>query len=102
MDYQKTASLIKEYVGGAENIESVAHCATRLRLVLKDDSKLQKDKVEKVEGVKGAFTNSGQFQIIIGQGAVNKVYDAFVNTGDIHQASAEEQKKAAAQKLNWF
>ena len=102
MDYQKTASLIKEYVGGAENIESVAHCATRLRLELKDDSKLQKDKVDKVEGVKGAFTNSGQFQIIIGQGAVNKVYDAFVNKGDIHQASAEEQKKAAAQKLNWF
>lgn len=102
MDYKQTADQIKQAVGGSQNIESVAHCATRLRLVLKDDSQANKAEVEKIEGVKGAFTNSGQFQIIIGQGAVNKVYEAFVGGGDIQQATAEEQKKAAAQKLNWF
>ena len=102
MDFQKMSKEIKEYVGGAENIESVAHCATRLRLVLKDDSKIQKEKVESIDGVKGAFMNSGQFQVIIGQGAVNNLYKVFVGENDIKEASAEEQKKAAAQKLNWF
>lgn len=90
MDYKQTADQIKQAVGGSQNIESVAHCATRLRLVLKDDSQANKAEVEKIEGVKGAFTNSGQFQIIIGQGAVNKVYEAFVGGGDIQQATAEE------------
>ena len=53
----------------------------------KDDSQANKAEVEKIEGVKGAFTNSGQFQIIIGQGAVNKVYEAFVGGGDIQPVS---------------
>ena len=100
--YEKIAAEVVRLAGGKSNILGVAHCATRLRLVLKDDSQANKAEVEKIEGVKGAFTNSGQFQIIIGQGAVNKVYEAFVGGGDIQQATAEEQKKAAAQKLNWF
>ena len=77
MDYNKTAKAILEHVGGSKNIASAAHCATRLRLVIADNSKTDKEALENVEGVKGVFEASGQLQIILGTGTVNKVFDEF-------------------------
>ena len=75
MDYRKTAQEILDKVGGSKNIVSAAHCATRLRLVIADNSKADKTAIENVEGVKGVFEASGQLQIILGTGTVNKVFD---------------------------
>lgn len=102
MDYRKTAQQIYDLVGKKENIVSAAHCATRLRLVLADDSKCDAAAVEEVDGVKGVFSASGQLQIILGTGVVDKVYDEFIDIGGITAASKEEAKEAAAQKGNWF
>ena len=73
MQYEQLAEEILRLTGGKENIRSAAHCTTRLRLVLADDSRLQKAEIEKLPGVKGSFMNAGQYQIILGQGHVNKV-----------------------------
>jgi len=100
MDYSEIAKQILEAIGGEENIDSAAHCATRLRLVLKDNDKADKDKVEEIPVVKGAFINSGQFQIIIGQGTVNKVYAEMTKEGDVSEVSTGEAKKAAMKNLN--
>ena len=66
--YQNAASELLRLVGGEENVISAAHCATRLRLVLKDESKADVDGILKTELVKGQFSTGGQFQIIIGSG----------------------------------
>jgi len=100
MDYGKLAKEILPLVGGEENINSVTHCATRLRFVLKDDSLAKTKELENLEGVKGAFLSSGQYQIIIGQGAVNKVYAEITKGTNITQATVSEQKNIAAQKMN--
>ena len=83
MDYNKIAQDIIENVGGKENIISAAHCSTRLRLVLKDDNVINTEKVEEMDAVKGSFNNGGQFQIILGTGTVNKVYDELIKIADI-------------------
>ena len=80
MDYRKTAQEILDHVGGSKNIVSAAHCATRLRLVIADNSKADKGALENVDGVKGVFEASGQLQIILGTGTVNKVFDEFIGT----------------------
>jgi len=100
MDYSEIAKQILEAIGGEENIDSAAHCATRLRLVLKDNDKADKAKVESISAVKGAFINSGQFQIIIGQGTVNKVYAELTKDSGVSEVSTSEAKKAAMQNLN--
>jgi PTS system beta-glucosides-specific IIC component/PTS system sucrose-specific IIC component len=100
MNYKKVAEQIIEAIGGKDNVDSAAHCATRLRLVLKNESKSDKNAVENIEGVKGAFVNSGQFQIIIGQGSVNKVYAEFIKIANINEASKGEVKRAAMKNLN--
>lgn len=87
-------------IGGKENIISAAHCATRLRLVLKDESIIDVDKLSDVEVVKGHFSNSGQFQIIIGSGTVDEVYKEIVILAGITETSKEEVKKKADEKLN--
>lgn len=102
MDYRKTAEEIYQYVGGKENIVSAAHCATRLRLVIGDNTKCSKEALEAVEGVKGVFEAAGQLQIILGTGTVNKVYDQFLAIAGITAASKEEVKQAAASKQNVF
>lgn len=102
MDYRKTAEEIYQHVGGKENIVSAAHCATRLRLVIGDNAKCSKEALEDVEGVKGVFEASGQLQIILGTGTVNKVYDQFITIAGITAASKEEVKQAAASKQNVF
>ena len=102
MDYRKTAEEIYEKVGRRENLVSVAHCATRLRLVLADDAKCDAKAVEDIDGVKGVFSASGQLQIILGTGTVNKVYDEFLSISGMSGMSKEEAKEAAAQKQPLF
>ena len=74
MDYRSVANDIYKCIGGRENIVSAAHCATRLRLVIADNAKCSKKELENIDGVKGVFEASGQLQIILGTGTVNKVY----------------------------
>lgn len=102
MDYAKVAQQIYEKVGKRENIVSAAHCATRLRLVLSDNAKCDAKAVEDIDGVKGVFSASGQLQIILGTGVVNKVYDEFIAIAGITAATKEEAKAAAAAKQNVF
>ena len=102
MEYRKTAQEILDKVGGGKNIVSAAHCATRLRLVIADNSKADKAAIENVEGVKGVFEASGQLQIILGTGTVNKVFDEFISIAGITASSKAEAKEAAAQKQNVF
>ena len=102
MDYRSIAKQVLENIGGKENIISAAHCATRLRLVIGDNGRCCKEKLEEIEGVKGVFEASGQLQIIFGTGVVNKVYEEFVSAAGITAASKEEVKQAAASKQNIF
>jgi len=102
MDYKKSAQEILSAVGGKDNIASAAHCATRLRLVIADNSKIKKQILEDIDVVKGVFEASGQLQIIIGTGTVNKVYDEFIAIAGIEAASKEDAKAAAAKQQNWF
>lgn len=102
MDYRKTAQDILDHVGGSKNIASAAHCATRLRLVIADNKKVSKEALENVDGVKGVFEASGQLQIILGTGTVNKVFAEFIDIAGITASSKAEAKEAAAEKQNWF
>ncbi len=100
MDHKHAAEQVIAAVGGKDNIVSAAHCATRLRLVIADDSKVDKAAVEDAEGVKGAFQAAGQLQIIFGTGTVNKVYDEFVRLSGAPAGSTADAKAAAAAKGN--
>ena len=102
MDYRKTAQDILDHVGGSKNIASAAHCATRLRLVIADNKKVSKEALENVDEVKGVFEASGQLQIILGTGTVNKVFAEFIDIAGITASSKAEAKEAAAEKQNWF
>lgn len=102
MNYNQTAAEILAHIGGKENLVSAAHCATRLRLVIADNAKCSKTALEEVDGVKGVFEASGQLQLIIGTGTVNKVYDEFIALAGVSAASKEEVKQAAAAKGNPF
>ena len=102
MDYRECAAQIYKEIGGRENLISAAHCATRLRLVIGDNSKANVKALESIEGVKGVFDASGQLQIIIGTGTVNKVYDEFIDIAGISAATKEEVKQAAASKAVWW
>ena len=98
MDYRKCAQEIYDLVGKRENLVSAAHCATRLRLVTNDNSKVDIKKLEDVDGVKGVFSSNGQLQIIIGTGTVNKVYDEFLSISGMTAATKADVKAAAAAK----
>ncbi|QEW30239.1 PTS sucrose transporter subunit IIBC [Erwinia billingiae] len=102
MNINGIANKLLPLLGGKDNIASAAHCATRLRLVLADDTKVNKSAIEKVEGVKGCFSNAGQIQIIFGTGLVNKVYAEFIKVAGISESSKSEAANIAAQKLNPF
>ena len=102
LDAARAAKEILAAVGGPENVVSAAHCATRLRLVIADDSKVDKDAVEDALGAKGNFQASGQLQIIYGTGTVNKVYEEFCKQGNISAVSKDELKNVAAQNQNKF
>ena len=103
MDYKKVAQQVLECVGGGENLVSAAHCATRLRMVIADNGKCSKEKLEQIDGVKGVFEASGQLQVIFGTGVVNKVFEEFAPLAGIDVTSTKDDvKKAAASKQNWF
>ena len=101
MNNQDIAKKVIEALGGRENVNSVAHCATRLRVMVKDEAKINKDAIENLEKVQGAFFNSGQYQIIFGTGTVNKMYDEVVALG-LPTSSKAEMKAEAAKQGNWF
>ena len=102
LDYAQAAKEALEAVGGKDNIVSAAHCATRLRLVIADNDKIDKDKLENAVGAKGNFEASGQLQIIYGTGTVDKVYDEFIKQSGVSAASKDEAKEAAAKQGNAF
>ena len=101
MTNTEIAKKVIEALGGRENVNSVAHCATRLRVMVKDEAKINKDAIESLEKVQGAFFNSGQYQIIFGTGTVNKMYDEVVALG-LPTSSKDEMKAEAAKQGNWF
>ena len=99
LDYRKCAEEIASNIGGGSNVISAAHCATRLRLVIADNSKVNKAALENVDGVKGMFESNGQLQLIIGTGTVNKVYDEFLAVTGASAASKADVKAAAASRM---
>ena len=101
MTNTEIAKKVIEALGGRENVNSVAHCATRLRVMVKDEAKINKNAIENLEKVQGAFFNSGQYQIIFGTGTVNKMYDEVVALG-LPTSSKEDMKAEAAKQGNWF
>ena len=101
MNNTDIAKKVIEALGGRENVNSVAHCATRLRVMVKDEGKIDKNTVENLEKVQGAFFNSGQYQIIFGTGTVNKIYDEVVALG-LPTSSKDDMKAEAAKQGNWF
>ena len=101
MTNTEIAKKVIEALGGRENVNSVAHCATRLRVMVKDEAKINKNAIENLEKVQGAFFNSGQYQIIFGTGTVNKMYDEVVALG-LPTSTKSEMKAEAAKQGNWF
>ncbi|MBS4223205.1 PTS system trehalose-specific EIIBC component [Lederbergia citrea] len=87
-------------LGGKDNIHSATHCVTRLRTVLNDESKVDKEKLENIDIVKGSFSSNGQFQVVIGQGVVDKVYNIFAEETGIQSATKDDVKSAAEQNMN--
>jgi PTS system sucrose-specific IIC component len=102
LDAKQAAQEILEAVGGPGNIVSAAHCATRLRLVIADDGKVDQKAVDGAVGAKGNFEVAGQLQIVYGTGTVDKVYDELVKMPGVTAATKEEQKEEVAQKGNAF
>ena len=93
-DYRKTAEEV------LQNIEQAAHCVTRLRIALKDESKIDNDKLQSVSLVKGAFHNAGVFQIVIGPGDVDRVYAELITLAGMKEATVADVKDSGNQKLN--
>lgn len=79
---------------------TAAHCATRLRLVVKDDAKIDQSALDNDPDLKGTFQANGQYQIIVGPGDVNKVYEEYTKIADIKPASQEEVKETAKNQEN--
>ena len=102
LNYRKCAEEIAANIGGGSNVISAAHCATRLRLVIADNGKVNSKALEDIEGVKGMFESNGQLQLIIGTGTVNKVYDEFLAVTGVSAASKADVKAAAASKMPWW
>ena len=98
LDYRKCAEEIAANIGGGANVVSAAHCATRLRLVIADNGKVNKKALEEVDGVKGMFESNGQLQLIIGTGTVNKVFDEFIAVTGVAAGTKDDVKAAAAAK----
>ncbi|WP_237210376.1 sucrose-specific PTS transporter subunit IIBC [Rothia nasimurium] len=101
MDHKSVAERVLTAVGGTDNIAAGAHCATRLRLVLKDMNVINQDALDNDEDLKGTFNNSGQFQIIVGPGDVDEVYKHMAAAG-MKQVSKDELKNVAADQGNLF
>ncbi|TDK58220.1 PTS maltose transporter subunit IIBC [Bacillus salipaludis] len=100
MNYNDVAQEILNALGGKENVSAAAHCATRLRLVLHDEEKVDKARLDNLDIVKGTFSTSGQYQIILGSGIVNEVYKPFIKMVGISEMSTNEVKSASTKKMN--
>ncbi|WP_174721993.1 sucrose-specific PTS transporter subunit IIBC [Actinomyces qiguomingii] len=100
MDHARVARDVLTYVGGADNISAAAHCATRLRLVLNDMDKVDQKALDKDPDLKGTFVAGGMFQIIVGPGDVDIVFDEMVKTGGVKEVSKDEAKQEAAKSGN--
>lgn len=94
---ERVAKLIWKYVGGAGNVRSAEHCATRLRLIVNDKTLIDEKAIENIDGVKGQFFAAAQYQIILGTGFVDKVYDAFIAGTDLAAAAASGKQEAYEQ-----
>ena len=99
MDHKSVAQRVLKDVGGAGNIVAAAHCATRLRLVLKNQDKVDQAAIDNDEDLKGSFLNAGQFQIIVGPGDVNEVHKHLIAAG-APEASKDELKEIASKQGN--
>lgn len=99
--YEQDAKALFDAIGGKDNINSVSHCATRMRFVLGDDSIADREAIDKPPSVKGMFTNAGQFQVIIGNDVPN-FYNDFTAVSGIDGVSKEEGKRSAAKNQNWL
>ncbi|PHH97739.1 glucose PTS transporter subunit IIA [Fusobacterium nucleatum] len=98
--YQKISQEILENIGGPQNIQGAAHCATRLRIVLKDLSLVKTDKLENIDLVKGCFIAGSQLQLILGAGTVNEVYKVFAKEAKLENMSLSDVKDIVAKKEN--
>ena len=98
--YEKISLELTKLVGGRENIQGIAHCATRLRIVLKDNDAADLKAIENVDLAKGVFVAGDQVQIIFGAGLVNDVYEVFAEHNDMKNMSLSDLKTVANQKMN--
>ncbi|WP_338989933.1 glucose PTS transporter subunit IIA [Fusobacterium polymorphum] len=98
--YKKISQEILENIGGPQNIQGAAHCATRLRIVLKDLSLVKTDKLENIDLIKGCFIAGSQLQLILGAGTVNEVYKVFAKEAKLENMSLSDVKDIAAKKEN--
>ncbi|AIQ48577.1 PTS beta-glucoside transporter subunit IIABC [Paenibacillus sp. FSL R7-0273] len=97
---RKNVEDIVRAVGGKENIEVATHCVTRLRFSLYDESKVDKEALDRNDLVKGQFSTQGQFQIVIGPGTVDNVYEEMIKITGGSRSSKDDVKSAAARKQN--
>ncbi|MED0657918.1 PTS system trehalose-specific EIIBC component [Anoxybacillus ayderensis] len=97
---RQSVEKIVQAVGGKENIIAATHCVTRLRFALKDEGKVDKEALENIDIVKGSFSVNGQFQVVIGQGLVEKVYNEMIEMTGLGRATKQDIKDAAEKKLN--
>ena len=102
MDHAKVASEVLDALGGADNINAAAHCATRLRLVINDDGKINQKALDDNPALKGTFKAGGMFQIIVGPGDVDVVYDHLIKDGGVREVSKDEAKSEAEAGGNIF
>ncbi|HLR92633.1 MAG TPA: PTS system trehalose-specific EIIBC component [Atopostipes sp.] len=100
-DFNQDAKKLLEEIGGKENINAVTHCVTRMRFVLNDEEKANVKAIEDIPSVKGTFTQSGQFQVIIGN-QVADFYNEFSKVSGVEGVSKDEAKQAAQSNQNWF
>ncbi|WP_079528665.1 PTS system trehalose-specific EIIBC component [Halobacillus hunanensis] len=102
MNHKQQAEQILEAIGGKENLSAGTHCVTRLRLALHDEDIVDKERLNQLDAVKGSFSTNGQFQIVVGQGTVDKVYKELIQLADIGEASKDEVKEASKGNMNWL
>jgi len=100
-DFEQDAKKLLEDIGGEENINAATHCVTRMRFVLNDEDKADVQAIEDNPSVKGTFTQSGQFQVIIGNDVAD-FYNEFSKISGVEGVSKDEAKQAAKSNQNWF
>lgn len=100
--YEELSQQLVRLIGGKDNIQGVAHCATRLRIVFVDKTKINEEKIDELPMVKGVFFVGDQLQVILGAGTVNEVYEAFIRTTGLAKMSLSDVKQTMTQKQHWL